>query len=402
MADVARNFMFFSLSTTVMVLLGLYICYRTVWAINAPFWVRVLLTIFVVLISQAMTGMRYMITISPDLPFWFLRLGGYVSTLFMVLFSLVFLRDIFLGITWLIGKFTQSPRAWEILRFMDLPHIDASLLLISLAFAGFGMWSALKVPDVKAVNIPIAGLPAALEDLHIVQLSDLHIGSTFDGEWLQEVVDKANALHPDIIFITGDLVDGLPPRLGPEIQPLKALQAKYGVYIIVGNHEYYSGLTTWVDYWKEMGLNILLNEYQVVDIQKEGTAPQAIAIAGVSDPTAQRFPGFVLPDPKGVMEQLPKNAFPILLAHQPRGARDNAALGYKLQFSGHTHGGQYFFAFPLISLINEGYRAGHYRVDNMELYVSPGTGLWGYVPMRLGCPSEITSILLKKKEKYAW
>lgn len=402
MADVARNFMFFSLSTSVMVVLGLYICYRTVWAISAPFWVRVLLTIFVLIISQAMTGMRYIITISPDLPFWFLRLGGYVSTLFMVLFSLVLVRDVILGIIWITGKIGNSPRAGEIMRAMDLPHIDASLLIISLIFAAIGMWSALKVPDVKAVNMPIANLPPALENFHIVQLSDLHIGSTFDGEWLQAVVDKTNALNPDIVFITGDLVDGLPPRLGSEIQPLKALKAKYGVYIIVGNHEYYSGLTTWVDYWKQMGLNIMLNEYQLIDIEKQGFAPQSLAIAGITDPTAQRFPGFLLPDAKGVMEQIPEGAFSILLAHQPKDARDNATLGYHLQLSGHTHGGQYFFAFPLISLINNGYRSGHYNVGAMELYVSPGTGLWGYVPMRLGCPSEITSILLKNQEKLSW
>ncbi len=394
MADVARNFMFFSLSTTVMVLLGLYICYRTVWGIASPLWVRVLLTVFILLISQAMTGMRYMVTLSPNLPFWFLRLGGYVSTLFMVLFSLVVIRDILLVGMLLYGKVTDSSHAWDIMRMLDMSRVDIALLLISLILAASGMWAALKVPHVKEVTIPVPDLPAALENLHIVQLSDLHIGSTFDGEWLQEVVAKTNALTPDIVFITGDLVDGIPSRLGPDLEPLNDLKALYGVYIIPGNHEYYSGLMPWVEHWKNMGLDILLNEYRQITVEKDKSCQQ-IAIAGVTDPSAQRFPGFPVPDPKGVMEQLPKDVFPILLAHQPRGARQNAAMGYKLQFSGHTHGGQYFFAFPLISLVNEGFRAGLYHVDTMKLYVSSGTGLWGYVPMRLGCPSEITSIYLK-------
>ena len=101
------------------------------------------------------------------------------------------------------------------------------------------------------------------------------------------------------------------------------------------------------------------------------------------------------PDPVAARAGAPQ-AFSILMAHQPKDAALHAALGYNLQLSGHTHGGQYFFMFPLVSWLNKGYRSGLYDVHGMKLYVSPGTGLWGYVPMRVGSPSEITILNLTR------
>ena len=107
------------------------------------------------------------------------------------------------------------------------------------------------------------------------------------------------------------------------------------------------------------------------------------------------FPGWCRLNPVAARAGAPQ-AFSILMAHQPKDAALHAALGYNLQLSGHTHGGQYFFMFPLVSWLNKGYRSGLYDVHGMKLYVSPGTGLWGYVPMRVGSPSEITILNLTR------
>jgi predicted MPP superfamily phosphohydrolase len=138
-----------------------------------------------------------------------------------------------------------------------------------------------------------------------------------------------------------------------------------------------------------MGLTVLLNEHRVFEI-----SGHPLVVAGIADSSASRFPGLVLPDAKAAIAGAPKG-FSILMAHQPKEARKHAALGYNLQLSGHTHGGQYFFLFPLSLILNHGYRSGLYDVGDMKLYVCPGTGMWGYVPMRVGAPSEITVMTLR-------
>ena len=87
--------------------------------------------------------------------------------------------------------------------------------------------------------------------------------------------------------------------------------------------------------------------------------------------------------------------FTILLSHRPGNASAHSEHGVGLQLSGHTHGGQFFFLFPLVSHINKGFRAGLYHVGGMPLYVSPGAGMWGYAPMRWGTRSEISLLTLK-------
>lgn len=109
-------------------------------------------------------------------------------------------------------------------------------------------------------------------------------------------------------------------------------------------------------------------------------------------------PGGTAPGAQGSPDLLPggRADLTILLAHRPGDAARNAALGVDLQLSGHTHGGQFFFLFPLVHRMNAGFRSGLYRVDGMPLYVSPGTGMWGYVPMRFGTSAEITLLVLER------
>lgn len=390
MAGYVRNRMFFSISTLAMLGVGAYVSYRLVFALNLPLWLSAALTLFILLISQTISVMRLIIVAAPGVSFNWLRVGGYISALFMTLVSLVVIRDIILFILWGAMRVLRVTGAGALATWLNAPLMDAILLGGSVFAAAFFMWSALRVPRIHELEIPMKTLPPELDGLRIAQLSDLHVGSTFDALWLREVVERTNAMAPDFVLLTGDLVDGRPAVMGEDMKLLSKLKAKYGVLIIVGNHEYYSGVMPWVRTWRRQGLTVLLNEHRVFMINGV-----PLVIAGVADPNAARFPGLVPPDPVAARAGAPQ-AFSILMAHQPKDAALHAALGYNLQLSGHTHGGQYFFMFPLVSWLNKGYRSGLYDVHGMKLYVSPGTGLWGYVPMRVGSPSEITILNLTR------
>lgn len=263
---------------------------------------------------------------------------------------------------------------------------SAGLLAIALSLGCWSTWQAVKVPGIRTMEISVPGLPAQLDGFSVVQITDIHIGSLLRGEWLRAVVEKTNALHPDMVALTGDLIDGLPETIGSEVQPLGDLRAKHGVYGVTGNHEYYCQVELWLPVFKKLGIDMLLNEHRVLSVQG-----RELVIAGITDPMASRF-GQEGPDVRKALNGAPDTTS-ILLAHQPRGATANTAAD--IQLSGHTHGGHMVFIQPLIASFNDGFVHGLYDVNGMKLHVSPGTGLWGGFSSRVGVPSEITRIVLR-------
>ncbi|MCH5276308.1 MAG: metallophosphoesterase [Desulfovibrionaceae bacterium] len=367
---------------------GAYVSCRLLAGRQLPLWLIIALTCFILLISQTISLMRLLIISAAKIPFAWLRVGGFMACLFTTAVSLLVVRDLVLILLWIGQRMPGAAATAALAAWLNTPRADACLLGGSVLAAAFFMWRTLRVPRIREVEISMDALPHELDGLRLAQLSDLHMGSTFNGQWLREVVERTNAMQPDFVLLTGDLVDGRPAVLGEDMKALGTLKARYGVLITVGNHEYYSGLMPWVQTWRQQGLTVLLNEHRVFMINGV-----PLLIAGVTDPSAARFSGLSLPDPEQAKAGSP-HAFSILMAHQPKDAARHAALGYTLQVSGHTHGGQYVFMFPLVSWLNRGYRSGLYEVQGMKLYVSPGTGLWGYVPMRVGSPSEISILTL--------
>ena len=398
MADYARNRMFFASSTTLMLVVAGYMSFSLFWHDPVPVIWRMPLTILLFIISQTITGMRVLITKRPDLPFLLVRTGGFIASSFMVLSGLVLLRDLLLALGFLAAFLLPGMTGAEEKMCSALLSIPAELVMVaaSLIAAAIGMTRALTVPDVKSVEIPVRGLPGDLDGLKVAHLSDLHIGSTFTGEWLEEVVQRTNALEPDFTLITGDLADGTPDRIGTFVHPITELRARYDVVISAGNHDYYSGLRPWVETWRRWGMTVLLNSHREYNVRGRN-----VVIAAVTDPCAVLFRSLDgemgAPDARRALEGADEG-LRILMSHRPGQAEQNAALGCHLQLSGHTHGGQFFFLFPLVSRLNGGFRSGLYRAGSMPLYVSPGTGMWGYVPMRLGVGAEITLIILRSAD----
>ena len=247
--------------------------------------------------------------------------------------------------------------------------------------------SALQEAKLVDVVVPLRQLPKALHGLTIVQISDLHVGPTIRRDVVEALVARVNALQPDLVVLTGDLVDGSVTALAPEMTAFGQLTARHGVFLVTGNHEYYSGVDEWIAWWRELGVTVLRNERVTI-----GSGTDVIDLAGVDDWQAGRFGnGHGHDIPKAMAGRDPERAL-VLLAHQPKSIEEAAAHGVGLQLSGHTHGGQ-LWPFSYLVGLQQPYVAGLAEHKGTWIYVSRGTGYWG-PPMRLGAPSELTRIVL--------
>ncbi len=266
-----------------------------------------------------------------------------------------------------------------------------TVLGLATVVSMIGFFNARRVAKVVPVTIPMQHLPPALAGFTIVQISDLHIGSTIRRNFVRAVVSRVNKLQPDAIALTGDIVDGYSARLFDEAAPLADLCARHGVYVVTGNHEYYHGAEDWITAFRRLGLRPLLNAHVV--LPHNGAE---LVMAGINDFSANNSNHAHVSDPRAALMRSPEGAPKIMLAHQPRSAEAVESAGADLQLSGHTHGGQ-FWPWNYFVRLQQPYVAGLHRHGGMWVYTSRGTGYWG-PPKRFGAPSEITLITLSQAE----
>ncbi|MCH4870431.1 metallophosphoesterase [Pseudomonas sp. TMW22089] len=364
--------------------IALYVIWRFVRPLSVGRAGKIGLGVLLLLIAEhhLVTRTFFGSMASPEVPGQVLVVLGWAFASLILLALLLLIRDLLGIVVWALRG-----RTGRVL--LGGSRLGIALGLISTGLSAVGVWQAIRVPDVKTMEIVLPRLPAELDGLRIVQLTDLHASRLLQAPWLQAVVDKTNALKPDLILITGDLVDGSPRARVDDVQPLKDLRARYGVFAIPGNHEYYVDYVHWLPAFEHLGLHMLLNEH--VLITHNG---RDLVLAGVTDKAAQPFK---LPEPDIIkaLKGAPAGDPVILLSHRPGGALLNAGQGVDLQLSGHTHGGQILGPHLIAKWANEGFVSGLYAVAGMQLYVSNGTGLWNGFPVRLGRPSEITEIVLR-------
>ena len=312
---------------------------------------------------------------------------AWAGMLFMGLFSSLFVLTVLRDLA-LLGVMFAGLAVPGMTGARGLGELSA-FAVIALATGGtvIGFFNARRTAAVVKVDIPVAGLPPALEGFTIVQLSDVHIGPTIRRQYLERIVARANSLDADAIAITGDLVDGTVTQLAQHVAPLAQLSSRRGTFFVTGNHEYYSGAHAWIDELRRLGLTVLLNEHVVL---KRGDA--RLVLAGVTDSTAHLFDRAQKSDPRAALAGAPAGVPSVLLAHQPRSAEAAADAGFDVQLSGHTHGGQ-FWPWNLFVPMQQPFVAGLHRVRDLWVYTSRGTGYWG-PPKRFGAPSEITLVRL--------
>lgn len=249
---------------------------------------------------------------------------------------------------------------------------------------------------VRPLDVGFARLPAGLDGMRIVQLSDLHVGPHTSRRHLARIASAVRAAEPDLIVLTGDQVDDFARDVEPLGRAFAGLSAPLGVIAVAGNHDVYAGWAAVRRRMEALGWRVLVNS--TVPLTRGG---DCLWVAGTGDPAGHGGPTgpdpSVAPDVARMLHAVPEGAFTLALAHNPVLWPELAARGVDLTLSGHTHYGQ--LAWPgrgwsLASVFLE-HAMGLYRRDGSVLYVSPGTNFWG-IPFRIGTPPEVTVVTLRR------
>jgi predicted MPP superfamily phosphohydrolase len=289
------------------------------------------------------------------------------------------------AVLWLLGAALAEPAEFPALARVRAFAVGG----VALVVAASGLRQGLAMPGVRRVEVALARWPAALDGFRIVQISDVHLGALRGREFAAEVTARVNALAPDLVAVTGDLVDGSVARIGGEAEPFGALRAKHGVFFVTGNHDFYSGASAWVARMAELGWRTLRNER--VAIEANGAV---FDLAGVDDTHGKLIEEGAGEDVGRALDGRDAARPVVLLAHDPSTFHRAKRSGVDLQISGHTHGGQ-IWPFKYMVRASVPWVAGLYRVGASALYVSCGTGFWG-PPMRVGAPAEITELVIRR------
>ncbi len=385
---------FFVVALTIVSGIHYYIYRRIVVdpALPAP-WGLIVKTMLIVLAASIPISFALIRLLDNDLTHYFV-FPVYVWLGVMLLFFFTFFAfDIIQAVVWIVARISQKQEWLEdpSRRAMLARAIALTSVGTVLTSAGLGIARGLGKLIVRPVEVVLPKLPKELDGFTIVQLTDLHLGPMRGREWMEEVVRRTNALKPDLVAVTGDLVDGSVSQLAHDVEPLKDLKSKQGTFFVTGNHEYFVDLYGWLDHLESIGIRVLSNER--VSIEKNGAS---FDLAGVDDHDGGRLAldhGVNVP---AAMDGYNGDRAVVLLAHQPRVIDDAAKHDVGLVLSGHTHGGQ-IWPWGYLVYLQQPYVRGLHDHNGTQIYVSEGTGFWG-PPMRLGSTSEITKVTLRSPE----
>jgi hypothetical protein len=229
---------------------------------------------------------------------------------------------------------------------------------------------------VKNVNVTLPNLPVEWRDRKAVYISDIHLGAVLGQDFAQKIVNKINEINPDIVFIGGDLYDGVKVNETEVIKPFAGLHPALGVYFVTGNHEEFRDSQPYLEAIKKAGIHVLNNELVMI---------HGLQLIGVDDRDSINVAKF-----KTILSNLNinKDKPSILLKHEPFQLDEANTAGINLQISGHTHRAQVFPLNGFTYLIYKGYDYGLHMLGKMAVYTSSGVGTWG-PPLRVGSDSEI-------------
>lgn len=259
---------------------------------------------------------------------------------------------------------------------------DIASLVFLLGYLFGGIAGGLRPPRLKRVKIRLKNLQ---ENLRIIQLSDVHIGNATGKDFVEGIVRRINALNPDMVVITGDLIDNTPDKIYSDARGLQNLRSKYGTYFCFGNHEYFHNASAIGKMLENLGIKVL---------EDESVKVAGLNLVGLRDLVAKRF-GYKY-EPLKAFKNIDPSLPTIVLSHQPKQIKEFEQFAPELVLSGHTHGGQ-IFPFGLLVKLDQPYLSGlHQHNEKTQIYVSNGTGFWG-PPIRFLAPSEITVIELSKE-----
>jgi len=266
---------------------------------------------------------------------------------------------------------TQQTMSW----------IGETIILIAFVLGIYGIVNANRI-QTTSINVAIPNLPEKWRSRKAVFMSDLHLGQVRGASFAKRIVAKIQELKPDIVFIGGDLYDGVAVDAESVIAPLAELKVPLGIYFVTGNHEEFSDSLKYLSAIRGVGITALMDEKVMIDdLQLVGVDYAHAAKKAAFDNVLQNL---------NIDRTLPS----ILLKHVPSDLDIALKHGITLQLSGHTHRAQVFPFTLLTYLIFKGFDYGLHPLGAMQVYTSSGVGTWG-PPLRVGTRSEIVEILFR-------
>lgn len=263
--------------------------------------------------------------------------------------------------------------------------IGGGMLVIVLATLGFGYWNATEV-QIKNLHYVIKKKSYNLNQVKIVSMSDIHLGSIIGKSKFDDIVCKINSLNPDIILLPGDILDeDLAPVIKENVgESLRKMKSRFGVYAVTGNHEFIGGVEAACKYLESNNVRVLRDEAIKVN--------NTLYLVGREDRSINRFGKKQRIALNDLMKQVDLSYPVVLMDHQPFDLQEAAGNGIDLQLSGHTHHGQLW---PLNYITKMVYEVswGEKTIGKTQYYVSCGVGTWG-PPVRTGNRPEMVQIIL--------
>ncbi|MDA7817525.1 metallophosphoesterase [Sulfurimonas sp.] len=371
-----KSILFFTAFIGVFILLNMYISKRLISKLDisntAKQYLRLFLVINFIGILCYVAGRYYI-----DMPNWLYFIFSLPIGIVFLLFCTAIIYDISRVVL------SKTPVSDTKRKFLK-STLDISAFAVATAVTAKSIYDAqfVKLEHVKVV------INKLKKEYKIVQLSDVHIGGLIDEKFIWDIVKRVNLLKPDLVVITGDLIDVDVDKVPKVFKALEKLSSTYGTYFIVGNHEYFHNIDKIIAKVKSIGIRVLENENVYVGEDGEG-----FNLVGVYDLIGYRSKHHV-PSIEKALRGIKKSPT-ILLAHQPRYIHE-VTHSVDLMLSGHTHGGQ-LYPFKFLVGLMQPYISGlHQHNEKLQIYVNKGTGFWG-PPMRLGASSEITEIMIQPK-----
>lgn len=269
------------------------------------------------------------------------------------------------------------------------PTLGLIIFIIVIGIVGYGAWNA-GHPRINHYDLSIDKQAGSLEQLHVVMVSDIHLGTIVHNDHLTKLVNEVNSLKPDLILFAGDVFDeDVESKNKLQIsETFRQLRSTYGAFAVLGNHEYIGGnADEAIKYLGEAGVKVLRDSLQEI--------AGSFNLIGRDDLSGARFKGAKREDLKTIMQGINSTLPIILMDHQPSNLQEPVEQGVDLQLSGHTHNGQLF---PIQYITQRIFEQdwGFLRKGDFKLIVSSGYGTWG-PPIRIGNNPEIVDITITFK-----
>lgn len=364
---------FFLLFLGVMGLLNYYTYRRFLKKLHPPFNRYAFVIPSILMLGETFFVAEAIWDLFIDSPALYFLLSASIGITFL-LFVISLLYDLNLSL------FKHIPFQSSRRKFIKIAF-DTTMLILAFSYLFKGLQGGFSKPILNTININIQGFGE--DEYVIMQLSDIHVGRSIKKPFVEELVQRVNAEDPDIVVITGDLIDYTIEKIKNDLTSLTEIKAP--CYFILGNHEYFYGASETIAFIKSLGITVLLNESLVIE--------DRFNLVGLTDVIGERIGEYPMDIDKAYKDIDPA-LNTVVLGHQPKSILRLQDRPCDLMLSGHTHGGQ-IFPFGLLVMVDQPYLAGLYRHNkDQQIFVSRGAGYWG-PPIRVMAPSEISKIIIK-------